>query len=91
MFALHEFIELARSSPISFWCDQPPWLITTNAQQIVEDMLKKMSGDFERRGSVTVHKTATIDSAAVIKGPEYHCCPMLYRGGVLRARRCLVG
>jgi UDP-N-acetylglucosamine diphosphorylase / glucose-1-phosphate thymidylyltransferase / UDP-N-acetylgalactosamine diphosphorylase / glucosamine-1-phosphate N-acetyltransferase / galactosamine-1-phosphate N-acetyltransferase len=97
MFPWHEFIGLVPSSLLSLWREQMPWLITANAQKIVENILSKSGSDFVRRGSISVHRTATIENRAVIKGPAIIGARCLIatgsylRGGVWSDEDCIIG
>jgi NDP-sugar pyrophosphorylase family protein len=97
MIKLQEFVQRAMSSPHSSWCDQPPWSIVANAQQIVHDMLAVLGDEFERRGTVAIHRTATIEAGAVVKGPAIIGAQCLIaagsylRGGAWLDELCVIG
>lgn len=92
-----EFVALARSSPLSRWGEQPPWLITTKATAIVRSILDGLPGDFRRNGEIAIHKTATIEDGAVIKGAAiigpgcFIAAGAYLRGGVWLDEACVIG
>jgi UDP-N-acetylglucosamine diphosphorylase / glucose-1-phosphate thymidylyltransferase / UDP-N-acetylgalactosamine diphosphorylase / glucosamine-1-phosphate N-acetyltransferase / galactosamine-1-phosphate N-acetyltransferase len=97
MVRSQEFVERALSSPLSWWCDQPPWSIVTNAQQIVQEMLAASGAEFDRQGTIAIHRTATIEAGAVIRGPAiigaqcFIAAGSYLRGGVWLDERCVIG
>jgi UDP-N-acetylglucosamine diphosphorylase / glucose-1-phosphate thymidylyltransferase / UDP-N-acetylgalactosamine diphosphorylase / glucosamine-1-phosphate N-acetyltransferase / galactosamine-1-phosphate N-acetyltransferase len=66
---MQEFVQRLLSSPLSSWCDRPPWSIVTNAEEIVQDIALASLEVFERRETTAVHPNATIEARAVVKGP----------------------
>lgn len=92
-----EFVALARSSPLSRWGEQPPWLITAKATAIVRGILDGLPGDFRRTSDVAVHQTATVEEGAVIKGPVVIgpgclvAAGAYLRGGVWLDEDCVIG
>jgi NDP-sugar pyrophosphorylase family protein len=92
-----DFIALAASSPLAPWCDQPPWLLTTGAAEIVLRLLAASGDDFRFDGDIAIHRTATIESGTLMKGPAIigaHCfvaAGTYLRGGIWLDERCVVG
>jgi NDP-sugar pyrophosphorylase family protein len=60
-------------------------------------MIAAMSAEFRRDGEVAIHRTATIESGAVVKGPAiigarcFVAAGAYLRGGVWLDERCVVG
>lgn len=97
MVRLRDFVELAPSSALSSLCDQTPWSIVVNVKQIVHDMLAAVDEAFDRQGEIAIHRTATIEAGAVIKGPAiigaqcFIAAGSYLRGGVWLGEGCTVG
>ena len=49
--------------------NETPWNITTNAARILLEKLKTLGGDYKIFNDVAIHKTVSIDSNAILKGP----------------------
>jgi hypothetical protein len=79
MVKMYEFVQRLLSSPLSSWCDGPPWSIVKNAEEIVEDMVLASLEAFERRGMIAVHPTATIEAGAVVKEARSRFSPYFSR------------
>lgn len=92
-----EFIALARSSPLSRWIEQPPWLITAKATAIVRSILDGLPADFRRNGEIAIHRTATIEDGAVVKGAAiigpgcFVASGPYLRGGAWLDEACVIG
>ena len=97
MVRSQEFVDRVLSSALSWWCDQPPWSIVTNAQQIVQEMHAASGAEFDRQGTIAVDRSATIEAGAVIKGPAiigaqcFIAAGSYLRGGVWLDERCVIG
>lgn len=58
------------TSPLARWGALNPWELVTQAPEIVSELLKCLAEDeFEIRADIAVHKTATVEAGAVLKGP----------------------
>jgi NDP-sugar pyrophosphorylase family protein len=97
MVRMQEFVQRLLSSPLSSWRDRPPWSIVMNAEEIVRETVLASREPFERRGTIAVQGTATIEAGAVVKGPaiigaECFIADGAYlRGGVWLDERCSIG
>jgi NDP-sugar pyrophosphorylase family protein len=96
--ALSAFISGFSSSPLGRWSDHEPWQITTRASAIVNDLIAGLrEPDFRVSGTVAVHRSATIEAGAVIKGPVvigpgcFVASGAYLRAGVWLGRGCAVG
>lgn len=48
---------------------QDPWTLTRNATEILLEKMKNLGTDYVITNEVAIHKTATVDSHAILKGP----------------------
>ena len=48
---------------------QQAWLLTGNIKRILLEKIESLDGDYKVFNEVAIHKTVTIDSHAIIKGP----------------------
>jgi UDP-N-acetylglucosamine diphosphorylase / glucose-1-phosphate thymidylyltransferase / UDP-N-acetylgalactosamine diphosphorylase / glucosamine-1-phosphate N-acetyltransferase / galactosamine-1-phosphate N-acetyltransferase len=71
--------------------------VVANAEAIVRELLGACGAELERRDDVAVHRSATIESGAVIKGPAIICAGCFIaagaylRGGVWLDESCVIG
>lgn len=49
--------------------DELPWKLTVNIRQILQDKLDALGPDYKMFNGVAIHKTVTVDSHAILKGP----------------------
>jgi NDP-sugar pyrophosphorylase family protein len=97
MVKVQDFARHASSSPLAAWCDRPPWRIVANAEALVQEMLAACDDAFDRRDAVAVHRSATVESGAVIKGPAvigprcFIAAGAYLRGGVWLDEACVIG
>lgn len=77
--------------------EEPPWRLTGNAAAIVRAALQGLDRDYRQDGEVAVHRTATVERGAVVKGPAiigpdcFVATGAYLRGGVYLAASCIVG
>ncbi len=70
MVNLSDFIDSVEASPINAWAASEPWEITANSESIVRQLLAALPpGEFRVDGEIAVHRTATVEIGAVLKGP----------------------
>ena len=97
MVKVQDFARRASSSPLAAWCDRPPWSIVANAEALVQEMLAACGDAFDRRDAVALHRSATVESGAVIKGPAvigprcFIAAGAYLRGGVWLEEACVIG
>jgi UDP-N-acetylglucosamine diphosphorylase / glucose-1-phosphate thymidylyltransferase / UDP-N-acetylgalactosamine diphosphorylase / glucosamine-1-phosphate N-acetyltransferase / galactosamine-1-phosphate N-acetyltransferase len=97
MVRMQEFVQRAPSSPLAAWCDRPPWSIVANAPAIVEELLGACGEEFDRHDTIAVHRTATIESGAIVKGPAiigprcFIAAGAYLRGGIWLDEVCTIG
>ena len=46
-----------------------PWEITSNLKTILEELILRLDGDFSIKDGIAIHKTAQVESGAVLKRP----------------------
>jgi NDP-sugar pyrophosphorylase family protein len=95
---LAAFIFGFSSSPLRCWSDDQPWHITTRASAIVNDLLRGLRDkEFRVSGTIAVHRSATIEAGAMIKGPVvigpgcFVASGAYLRAGVWLGEGCVVG
>jgi bifunctional N-acetylglucosamine-1-phosphate-uridyltransferase/glucosamine-1-phosphate-acetyltransferase GlmU-like protein len=95
---LGDFITAFDTSPLARWKSLAPWEMTSQSEAIVRQMLGALAlAEFEVSGEVAIHKTATVEPGAILKGPLVvgpHCfvaAGAYLRGGNWMAERCTVG
>jgi NDP-sugar pyrophosphorylase family protein len=96
--SIPSFIAGFRSSVLGAWADLAPWALTADSERIVGTLLDGIDpGTFRRDGSVAVHRTATVEAGAILKGPAIigpHCfvaAGAYLRGGTWLDERCILG
>jgi len=95
---LSDFIESLAASPLARWRSSAPWELTTQSETIVRRLLGELAtAEFHIANEVAVHRTATVEVGAVLKGPLIlgpHCfvaAGAYLRGGNWVAERCTFG
>lgn len=97
MALLPQFIAAFPASPLGFLVGREPWSLTSEAEATVSDLLDHLPPDFRRDGDVAVHRAATVESGAVVKGPAivgkncFIAAGAYLRGGVWLDENCILG
>jgi UDP-N-acetylglucosamine diphosphorylase / glucose-1-phosphate thymidylyltransferase / UDP-N-acetylgalactosamine diphosphorylase / glucosamine-1-phosphate N-acetyltransferase / galactosamine-1-phosphate N-acetyltransferase len=97
MIRLQDFVRCAMASPLAACADKPPWSMVANAEAVVRELLGACGAELDRRADVAVHRSATIESGAVIKGPAiigagcFIAAGAYLRGGVWLDEACVIG
>jgi NDP-sugar pyrophosphorylase family protein len=93
-----DFIASFGSSPLARWGSSAPWELTGQSEAIVRRLLGGLATtDFEISNEIAVHRTATVEPGAVLKGPLIvgpRClvaAGAYLRGGNWIAERCIFG
>jgi UDP-N-acetylglucosamine diphosphorylase / glucose-1-phosphate thymidylyltransferase / UDP-N-acetylgalactosamine diphosphorylase / glucosamine-1-phosphate N-acetyltransferase / galactosamine-1-phosphate N-acetyltransferase len=96
--AIARYVQGFTSSPLGRWSAWTPWALTSAATAVVRELLTELGGqDFLTTGDVAIHRTATIETGAVLKGPLVvgaHCfiaAGAYLRGGNWLAEGCTIG
>ncbi len=67
---LHAHIAGFAASPLAKWGASMPWELTRRAPEIVRALLAELSaGEYVIDGEVAVHRSASVEPGAVLKGP----------------------
>ena len=73
------------------------WEITSRSEDIIFDIIPKLSDDFIINNGIAIHKTASVEENVVLKGPVIigeRCLiasGFYLRGGVYIANDCIIG
>lgn len=99
-----EFVSIASHiaefaySPLANWADLQPWDLTSRSEEIVRSLLEAtLDNEFNFSEGVAIHRTATIESGAVLKGPLiigascFVASGAYLRGGCWVAPKCIFG
>ncbi|MGO4668127.1 LpxA family transferase [Bosea sp. 2RAB26] len=89
---------------VALWPDSPfgredyyAWQITQRAAELVGAALSALDDGYGREGDIAVHRTATIENGAVLKGPAiigpgcFLAAGAYLRGGVFLDEGCIIG
>lgn len=93
---LRRYIPAAAEGPFAALLDLAPWDITLRAGAIVTRAISGLSG-YEIADGVAIHRKATVEKGAVIKGPAIIgpgclvAATAYLRGGVFLDENCIVG
>ena len=95
---LGDFVESLGTSALAPWASHSPWELTCESEAIVRQMLGSLvAEDFSIANDVAVHRSATIETGAVLKGPLilgpkcFVAAGAYLRGGNWVAERCTFG
>ncbi len=95
--------EVAIADYVAGWRDGPfadvrlPWVATMSAAWLVADRLNALAEDYRIADEVAVHRTATVEPGAVVKGPAiigpraFVAAHAYLRGGVHLGEGAIVG
>lgn len=93
---LRTYIPAAADGPFAALLDLAPWEITARARAIVTRAISGLSG-YDIADGVAVHRKATVEKGAVIKGPAiigpecFVAAAAYLRDGVFLDENCIVG
>jgi len=92
------YVPSIAQSPLSRWSELDPWELTVHSEEIVRGLLGYLSPtDYKFTNEVAVHRTATVESGAVLKGPlilgpsTFVAAGAYLRGGNWVSERCTFG
>ena len=95
---LRDFVATFEASRLAPWAALAPWELTAQSETVVRKLLTTLaSTEFSVSSEVAVHRTATVESGAILKGPLIlgpHCfvaAGAYLRGGNWVADRCTFG
>jgi len=96
MIVINNFIKHF-SSVFGDQASRMPWEIINTIIPIIEDFILKLNDEFQIKDGVAIHKTAVIETGAVLKGPlviEQNCfvgANAYLRGGVYLGKSVKIG
>lgn len=76
---------------------EPAWNIPSMLEGFLRDKIKVLSGDFQVRGEVAIHRTAKIEDSVTLKGPiiisagSFIGAHAYLRGGVFLGENSVIG
>jgi len=88
---------------VAVWANSPfaaedlPWIATQQAETLIRSALSTLNSEYHIADGIAVHRSATIESGAVLKGPAiigpdcFVAANAYLRGGVYLAGNCIVG
>jgi UDP-N-acetylglucosamine diphosphorylase / glucose-1-phosphate thymidylyltransferase / UDP-N-acetylgalactosamine diphosphorylase / glucosamine-1-phosphate N-acetyltransferase / galactosamine-1-phosphate N-acetyltransferase len=95
---LGDVISAFAASPLCAWASLAPWEMTGQSEAIVRRLLGSIdSSEFNVTDEVAVHRSATVERGAVLKGPLilgagcFVAAGAYLRGGNWIAQRCVFG
>jgi UDP-N-acetylglucosamine diphosphorylase / glucose-1-phosphate thymidylyltransferase / UDP-N-acetylgalactosamine diphosphorylase / glucosamine-1-phosphate N-acetyltransferase / galactosamine-1-phosphate N-acetyltransferase len=95
---LEDFVASLAVSALAPWATSEPWELTSQSEAIVRRLLGSLlAAEFTVANEVAVHRTTTVESGAVLKGPLVlgpNCLVAsgaYLRGGNWVAERCIFG
>ncbi len=98
MIRLYDYIAHIAQSPLAPWADLAPWALVSQAPAIVRQLLTQLpADDYRIDDEVAVHRTATVEAGALLKGPLiigpecFIAAGSLLRGGCWVDARCIIG
>ena len=98
MIRLTDYIAGFSQSNLAPWAELAPWALAAQAPAIVRQLLAELPADeYTLEGDVAVHRTATVEAGALLKGPLIigaHCfiaSGSLLRGGCWLDTHCIIG
>lgn len=98
MIRLTDYIAHFAQSPLAPWAGLAPWALVIQAPVIVRQLLTLLpADDYDIHDDIAIHRSATVESGAVLKGPLIigaHCfiaSGSLLRGGCWVDERCIIG
>jgi NDP-sugar pyrophosphorylase family protein len=77
--------------------EDKPWRLTAQAPEIISALLASLGADYVLREGVAVHRSATVESNALVKGPTivgpscFVANSASLRGGVFLGEGCTIG
>lgn len=95
---LADYLRTVRQSALAEWATLLPWQLTCGAPEYVRTLLSRLSSsDYLIDGEIAVHRTATLEPGAVLKGPlvigphSFIATGAYLRGGCWLGEHCIIG
>lgn len=98
MIRLHDYIQDMDAPGFEAWAGCRPWELVAQAPQRVSAWLSTLAvGDYRIVDQVAIHRSATVEAGAVLKGPLvvgpgcFIAAGAYLRGGCWLAEHCIIG
>lgn len=95
---LSDHIAGVSASPLARFAEQSPWALVAEAPEVVRALLRTLPvADFVVSGDIALHRSATVEAGAVLKGPLvigarcFIATGAYLRGGNWLDADCLIG
>jgi len=94
---LHAHLADLADSTLAPWAGLEPWSLVATAAETVRTLIETLDGDFVLTRGVAVHRTATVESGALVKPPAivgpgcFVAAGATLRGGVWLEQSCTLG
>lgn len=95
---LKTYLSAVEESPLAAFAASLPWELTAQSESIVRALLDRLPREaFEITGHVAVHRSATVEAGAVLKGPlivgagSFIAAGAYLRGGCWLGADCTIG
>ncbi|MGC3986643.1 MAG: LpxA family transferase [Pseudorhodoferax sp.] len=95
---LKTYLSAFEESPLAAWAASLPWDLTAQSESVVRALLDRLPEEsFEITGNVAVHRTASVETGAVLKGPlvvgawSFVAAGAYLRGGCWLGTGCTIG
>jgi UDP-N-acetylglucosamine diphosphorylase / glucose-1-phosphate thymidylyltransferase / UDP-N-acetylgalactosamine diphosphorylase / glucosamine-1-phosphate N-acetyltransferase / galactosamine-1-phosphate N-acetyltransferase len=95
---ISDFTGALNGTPFAACADAVPWELTASIDARMREAIATLDArDWQRQGDTAIHRTATVEPGAQLKGPIvigpacFVSATALLRGGVWLAERCSVG
>lgn len=93
---ISDFVAGWASSPFAE-SDDRPWRVTQRAEELIGSAIPGLGSDYVLHGAVAVHRSATVEIGAILKGPViigarcFVAAGAYLRGGCYLAEECVIG
>ncbi|AUG07539.1 LpxA family transferase [Pseudomonas sp. S09G 359] len=98
MIRLTDYIADISQSPLAPWVDLAPWALVSQAPAVVRQLLAQLpADDYLIENEIAVHRNATVEPGALLKGPLiigaecFIASGALLRGGCWVDAHCIIG
>lgn len=69
LIPIEAHIASVASSPLAAHRGASPWWLTTHAEAVVRALLPALGDDYAVDGEIAIHRSATVEAGATLKGP----------------------
>ncbi len=97
MVTVAAFVARVRQSPFVGYGSVAPWYWASHGAAWIAEAMTMLGDNYVVRGGVAIHRTATVEAGAVVKGPailgpdSFVATTAYLRGGVFLDDGCIVG